>query len=60
MQIFNLSFDFAVQRIPTIPGTTAMMMQSEPKDSGFLHSVVGQVTIILIVIVVVILLAWML
>ena len=43
-----------------IPGTTAMMMQSEPKDSGFLHGVVGQVTIILIVIVVVILLAWML
>ena len=43
-----------------IPGTTAMMMQSEPKVSGFLHSVVGQIAIILIVIVVVILLAWML
>ena len=43
-----------------IHGTTAMMMQSEPKGRRFLHSVVGQIAIILIVIVVVILLAWML
>jgi hypothetical protein len=37
---------------------TMTMQTSDPKQNGFLHSTVGQMTVTIIVLIVIVLLAW--